>query len=124
MVLKVLPPSNCNNRNNRAICLIISLLILMCGCTGKYFREAAQPLPHVVYSDASDLPYSEYWTGIVFNGSKIGFSHQKILPSQETAGRFDVHSGAALRIRFLMFDKHINMQSHDQVAADLSIQQF
>ncbi len=110
--------------NHRAILIIICLLILMSGCSGRYFRDAAQPTAPSVYSDASDLPYTEYWTGIVFNGAKIGFSHLSIAPSQESAGNFDIHSEAVLRFRFLMFDKRISMKSYDRVGADLSLRQF
>ena len=111
--------------NMRTICcIIISLLILMSGCTGKYFRDTAQPSSPSRYTDVSDLTHTEYWTGIVFNGKKIGYSHLAISASQETANNFDIHSEAALRFRFLMFDKHINMKSYDRVAPDLSLKQF
>jgi hypothetical protein len=111
--------------NYRAICfMIVGLLVLMGGCTAKYFRTADQPLPQSSYSDLSKLPYTEYWAGIVINGAKIGFSHFSMSPSEALAGRFDIHSDAAVRIRFLMFDKHINMKSYDQVASDLSLEQF
>ena len=111
--------------NMRTICLIIiSLLTLMSGCTGRYFRDVAQPSSPSLYTDASDLTHTEYWTGIVFNGSKIGYSHLAISPSLETSAKFDIYSEAALRLRFLMFDKHFNMKSYDRVASDLSLQQF
>ena len=104
--------------------LFIISLVLTISCTGKYFREADQPIIQSSYSDLSNIPYREYWTGVVFNGAKIGFSHFRMSASEAHFGRFDIRSEAALRIRFLMFDKHINMKSHDQVAADLSLEQF
>jgi hypothetical protein len=94
------------------------------GCTGRYFRDVSQPSSAPLYTDLSDLTHTEYWTGIVFNGAKIGFSHLVVSASQKTADHFDIHSEAALRIRFLMFDKHINMKSFDQVAPDLSLRRF
>jgi hypothetical protein len=110
--------------NRKASLAMLCLILLFSGCTGKYFRTADQPLPQSSYSNLSKLPYTEYWAGIVFNGAKIGFSHFNISAAEETAGNFDIHSEAALHIRFLMFDKHINMKSYDQVAPDLSMQQF
>jgi hypothetical protein len=89
--------------------MLIGLLVLIGGCTGKYFRAADKALPQSFDFDLSNLPYSEYWTGIVFNGAKIGFSHFTISPSASLAGRSDIRSDAALRIRFLMFDKHIKI---------------
>ena len=103
---------------------MLCLILLFSGCTSKYFRAVDQPLSQSSYSDVSELPYNEYWTGIVFNGAKIGFSHFNISAAEGTAGNFDIHSEAALRFRFLMFDKHINMKSYDRVRADLSIEQF
>ena len=111
--------------NIRTICcIIIGLLILLNGCTGKYFRDTVEPSSPLQYTDVSDLTYTEYWTGIVFNGAKIGYSHMEISPSRKTTGYFDIHSEAALRLRFLMFDKHFNMKSYDRLAPDLSLQQF
>ena len=67
---------------------------------------------------------SEYWTGIVFNGAKIGFSHFRLSPSADDRTRFDIYSEAYFRFRFLLIDKKVNLQSHDLVAADLSLIRF
>ncbi len=104
--------------------LLAALSLLTINCTAKYFREVAQPLQLPAYHDLSSLPVDEYWTGIVFNGAKVGFSHLTVSPAQEVSDRFDIRSEAALRIRFLMFDKRINMKSYDRVAPDLSLEQF
>ena len=42
-----------------------------------------------------------------------------ISPSEEHFNRFDIRSEEALRIRFLVFDKHVSMKSYDLVASDL-----
>ncbi|UCE56691.1 MAG: transglutaminase domain-containing protein [Desulfobacterales bacterium] len=110
--------------NRKASWAMLCLILLFSGCTGKYFRAADQPLPQSSYLDLSNLPFNEFWTGIIFNGAKIGFSHFTISPSGAHSGRFDIRSEAAFHLRFLMFDKHINMKSYDQVASDLSLEQF
>ncbi len=89
-----------------------------------YFRDAGKPPPPTGPVALSEWPYQEYWTGIVFNGAKIGFSHFTISPSKTSADRFHVRSAVSLRIRFLTFDKQISLKSDDHVAADLSMDHF
>lgn len=103
--------------------LFLALPLFLSSCAGMYFRTAGRPPMPPPQFELKDWPYSEYWTGIVFNGDKIGFSHLA-LSSLSTSHLFDIHSEAAMRIRFLSFDKNINLKSHDQVAADLSLKNF
>lgn len=106
-------------------CLILLItLLLLSSCAGRYFREVSQPLTPPGYLALSAWPYNEYWTGIVFNGARIGFSHFKLSPSKDEDGSFDIHAEAYLHIRFLMFDKKINLKSYDQVAHDLNLKRF
>jgi hypothetical protein len=93
--------------------LLLTLPLLCNGCAGKYFRDAGKPPAPPPQFVLSDWPYKEYWAGIVFNGTKIGFSHFTISSSKEFANRFDIRSEVALRIRFLMFDKKVNLKSHE-----------
>jgi hypothetical protein len=104
--------------------LLPALLFLCCNCAGKYFRDAGKPPWPSPHFNLSDWPYKEYWTGIVFNGAKVGFSHFSLSPSKSAPDRFDIRSEAAFCIRFLMFDKKINLKSYDQVAGDLSLECF
>jgi hypothetical protein len=69
------------------------------------------------------LPVKEYWMGFVFNGAKIGFSRFEVTTSEES-NRFDIRSEAYFRIRFLMLDKTIRLQSYDRVNADLTLVHF
>lgn len=104
--------------------LLLVLLFLFCSCTGKYFRDAGKPSLPPFRLSLSEWPYKEYWTGIIFNGAKIGFSRFTLTPFKENNDLFEIRSEAALRIRFLMFDKTINLKSYDQVAGDLSLVRF
>ncbi len=93
-------------------------------CSGRYFRPSVQqPLPPKHFA-LSEWPYTEYWTGIVFNGKQVGFSHFRLAPAKEKRGLYDIHSEAYLHVRLLMFDKTIKLTSFDRVAADLSLVHF
>jgi len=102
---------------------LIPLLFFM-GCAGMYFRDVGKPPMPPPRFDLVDWPYNEYWTGIVFNGKKIGFSHFTLSSSGDAENRFEIRSEVALCIRFLTVDKTINLQSFDRVAEDLSLDLF
>ncbi len=106
------------------ILILLTTILLLNSCAGRYFREVAQPPVPTKHLALSTWPYTEYWTGIIFNGAKIGFSHFKLSPSKNEDDSFDIHSEAYLHIRFLMFDKKIKLKSYDQVANDLSLKRF
>ena len=110
-------------RNNIGLPLV-SVLLLLQGCAGMYFHGATAPSQNPHYDSVGEIPAREYWTGIVFNGNKIGFSHLKIVPSEEEEGKYHIHSEAFFRIRFLMMDKTIHLKSHDVVDDRLMLHRF
>ena len=85
-----------------------------------YFRTL-KAVPAVEPPQPSHWPWDEYWTGIVFNGKKIGFTHQQFVPDQD---RFRISSEAALRLRFLVIDKQFAAATHDWVDAGLDLEKF
>jgi len=103
----------------------VAVVALLAGCasTGEYFRGAAGP-PQAVERRLDDLAWHEYWTGIVFNGQKIGFTRFSFRPAADAPGRYDIESEAGMRLRFLGVDKKINLRSHDRVRADLTLESF
>ena len=101
-----------------------ALVLALQGCAGLYFHKAAHSPPPPRPVVLSDNTIREYWTGIVFNGSKMGFSHFRLASAAEEENRFDIQSEAYFRIRFLMLDKKINLRSFDRVADDLSLIRF
>ncbi|MGD8503815.1 MAG: transglutaminase-like domain-containing protein [Syntrophobacterales bacterium] len=104
--------------------LLVVLLLLPSGCGWMYFRKAGEPPSPPLRYTLADWPFEEYWTGVVFNGAKIGFTHLSLSPAETAAAHYEIRSEAALRFRFLMFDKKITLKSYDLVAADLSLRSF
>jgi transglutaminase superfamily protein len=101
--------------------LLAALLFLLSGCASQYFRDAGSaPLPPPRYSLA-DLPQPDYWTGIVFNGAKIGFSHTRVAAA---GGLYELRGEAVLRFRFLGFEKRVQVQSLDTVDANARLVRF
>lgn len=99
-------------------------LLLLAGCAGLYFRDAGRPpSPPPGYTLAT-LPFSEYWTGIVFNGAKVGFSRFSLARSNQNPGLYEIRAEAALHFRFLLFEKKVVLRSVDTVAEDLSLVAF
>ena len=119
------------NRTGTIICpraatflvLMIGTLMLT-GCAGRYFRDAGSPPQPAPRYELARLPYGEYWSGIIFNGNKIGFSHFAIKASDLVPGCFDVRCEAVLRFRFLMMDKKISLVSYDLIGEDLLLKEF
>jgi hypothetical protein len=91
------------------------------GCAGMYFKDAG-PAPEVRY-DLASLPYFDYWTGIVFNGEKVGFSYFAIR-KEPGAPRYEVRSEASIVLRFLGLEKTILLRSRDLINADLTLVEF
>ena len=100
--------------------LLAAAVVLASGCAGRYFRDAGPPPPTPRYTLAT-LPYKEIWTGVIFNGAKIGFSHFRIEPAAEL---HRLRSEATMRLRFLGFDKSIRLRAEDWVRDDLSLERF
>ncbi len=113
--------------------LVFSALISGCATVNEsitdqslkdYFHEASSP-PAAPLKDAlASLKFSEYWTGIVFNGEKIGFSRLSIKPATDEQGYFQVESEASFVLRFLGYEKKVNLKARDTVNPDLSLVRF
>jgi transglutaminase-like putative cysteine protease len=102
------------------MCLAVLLIV---NCTARYFRSA-EAAPPAVHHRLADWPFSQYWTGIVFNGAKIGFTHFELRPAPDASNLFDVRSTAYFKFRLLMYDKSIHLQARDRIAGDLTLQAF
>ena len=104
--------------------VLIAAFILLDGCAGKYFRDAGRPPVPPPRYDLTGNPSQEYWTGIVFSGNKIGFSHFRLAPAAHAQDSFEITSEAVFTFRLLMMDKKVVLRSYDLVKNDLSIDRF
>jgi hypothetical protein len=107
----------------RAACaLLAGLVFALGGCAGRYFQDAGAP-PAPPQLRLAEWPWHEYWTGIVFNGNKIGYAHVQV--GRATGGdSFEIAGDSAFRLRFLGFDKRITLRARDRVNADLTLESF
>jgi hypothetical protein len=96
---------------------------LLAGCAGGPFRDAG-PAPAVAPTALATWPHREVWTGIVFNGEKVGFTRREVRPAAGAPGRYEIESEAVIRLRFLGFDKRLNLRSVDRVRGDLTLESF
>lgn len=93
------------------------------GCASKYFQPAAAPPPKAPRHALAQWPWQTYWTGVIFNGEKVGFSRTD-LSLAEVPGEYEIRSEAVIVIRFLGVDKRIRLRSLDRVTADLALRSF
>jgi len=99
------------------------LIALLPGCAAQYFRDAgAPPAPAAVTLET--WPHRDLWTGVVFNGDKIGFTHRTLRPAADAPGIWEIESEAVIRLRFLGIDKRINLRALDRVRSDLTLASF
>jgi hypothetical protein len=103
--------------------LVAGLWFLLSGCASLYVEDAGT-LPHVPRHELADWPYQEYWSGIVFNGVKIGFSHLRLAPAADAPGLFEVESQAVFTLRYLGLEKRFQLRSRDLVRPDLTLVRF
>ncbi|MGE5129971.1 MAG: transglutaminase-like domain-containing protein [Sphingomonadaceae bacterium] len=109
----------------RKVLAALAALAALAGCaaTGEYFHDAGAPPAPQAHALAS-WPHPELWTGLVFNGQKVGFTHLELKPAPDEPSRFEIDSEAAMRLRFLGVDKRINLRAHDRVRDDLTLESF
>jgi transglutaminase-like putative cysteine protease len=100
-----------------------ALSLALAGCASMYFSDAGPP-PAPVRYELAELPFSEYWTGIVFNGEKIGFSHLAVRRVAAAPPRYEIRAEASFSLRFLGVEKKVVLRSRDLVREDLTLVEF
>lgn len=105
----------------KARAAVLALLVLLAGCAGQYFRDAGGTAVESRRT-LTGLPQPEYWTGIVFNGAKIGFSHTRVAPAAQ--GLYELHGEAVLSFRFLGFEKRVQVRTLDTVDSGARLVRF
>jgi hypothetical protein len=105
-------------------CGVALISLLAAGCQSLYFRDAGPPPPAPVVHRLAELPFSEYWTGIIFNGEKIGFTRFQVRPVPKENSRFEVVSEASFALRFLGIEKKINLKARDVIDDGMGLLEF
>lgn len=104
--------------------LVAGLAALLGGCAGSgYFRDADEAAVTAPSSIAA-WPHRELWTGVVFNGQKVGFTRREVRKASGAPERYEIESEAAIRLQFLGVDKRVSLRSLDRVRADLTLESF
>jgi len=107
----------------RTICLLLASLLLS-GCAGLYFRDVETPPSAPVRHRLAAWPYQEYWTGIIFNGEKIGLTHLAIRTSAESGAAYELRAEALLAFHFLGLSKRVTLKAQDWVTEELRLVRF
>ncbi len=105
------------------LCLAAAALLQGCATLSDFFFDAGPP-PPPEERRLADWPWREYWTGVIFIGNKIGFTHLALRPAADAPGRFEIESEAVLRLRFLGYDKRVSLRALDRVRDDLTLERF
>jgi len=100
------------------------LVALLAGCAGMYFDDAGEPPGPPPTHALPELPFDEHWSGLVFNGNKIGFSHLAVAPAADEADLYAIRSRSSMRLRFLGIDKRVALFAEDWVRPDLTLARF
>lgn len=107
----------------------MAMVLLALGCapgcaTHTSFEEVTElPSTPVEYA-LENLPFSEYWMYIRFNGKKQGFTRLRISPSKENDGEYELLSDAVMRFQLLGVEKTTVLKGVDWVRPDLSLVRF
>ena len=99
-------------------------LALAAGCAGPgaFFHDAGEAPPAPPRSLA-ELSWRELWTGVVFQGRKVGFARIVVRPAPES-GLWEIETESALRFRLLGTDKRVSLRALDVVRGDLALERF
>jgi Transglutaminase-like superfamily len=104
--------------------LLLAPLLLTGGCAGLYFREVNAPPQPPPRHTLQAWPSREYWTGIIFNGEKIGLTHLALLQAGDLGDPYELRSEALLAFHFLGFNKRVTLKAQDWVTNDLRLERF
>jgi hypothetical protein len=61
-------------------------VVLLSGCSTAYFKDAGAP-PQADAVTIESWPHRDLWTGVVFNGEKVGFTRRQVRPAHPGAGK-------------------------------------
>jgi hypothetical protein len=102
---------------------VLILVLVLQGCATQYFHDAGAP-PQPAAVTLETWPHRELWTGVVFNGEKIGFTRREVRAAADAPGRWEIEQEAVMRLQFLGVDKRIRLHAVDRVRPDLTLATF
>jgi hypothetical protein len=103
--------------------LLLLCFFLLQGCASTYFHDAGPP-PEPTAVNLESWPHRELWTGVVFNGQKVGFTRRQVRAVFDAPGLWEIESEAVMRLKFLGIDKRIRLHALDRVRPDLTLVAF
>ena len=107
----------------RRLTAVLALALLAgCASSGAWFRDVGPAPPRAPRALAA-WPWQEVWTGVVFQGRKVGFARLALRPAA-VPGHWEIETESALRLRFLGVDKKVSLRALDRVRADLTLESF
>ena len=106
--------------------LLTGLLLTGCGphipSLFEITTQAAEPPPQALQYDLDELPYREYWVGLILLGDKVGFSHLRLEATQD--GGYLLESEAAMNFKVLGYEKKVHLLARDWVGPKLQLRRF
>lgn len=101
--------------------LSVFLLLVATGCGDiRQLLPLETPATGLQY-DLASLPFTKYWSGIEFNGNRMGYGRLSLTP---VADDFLIETSTELRFRMLDADKRSHYITRDWVDANLQLQRF
>jgi hypothetical protein len=100
---------------------LVFVALLLTGCASLYFHDAGKPPQEVLKYRLNEWPYDEYWTGVIFNGNKIGFTHLQIKPLNN---QFMLETEAVIHFNFLGVSKAVELKAIDIINEDMQLVSF
>ncbi|HEU4353828.1 MAG TPA: transglutaminase-like domain-containing protein [Burkholderiales bacterium] len=97
--------------------------VLLAGCSTAYFKDAGAP-PRADAFTLENWPHRDLWTGLVFNGDKIGFTRRQVRAAAGAPERWEIESEAVMRLQFFGVDKRVRLHAVDRVRSDLTLEAF
>ncbi len=113
---------------HRTVSLLLLLALGASGCGTRVLNPFAIPAqaisapPQALRYSLAELPYREYWAGVVMLGDKVGFSHLRLEPTGD--GGYLIESEAAMNFRLLGYGKSVHLRARDWVDRELRLRRF
>lgn len=107
--------------HRHSLLLSIVLAVFACAPCEVFPAPASSAL---AVNSGSRWAGHDLWSGVVFKGTKIGFTHVRISKLVDTPGHLRIESEASLLLHFMGFEKSVRLRATDIVDARLNLIRF